>query len=72
MEPHVGAADTFTENCPRFPAPFLEVTEIWLDPLPSILANDSAITRLFPLPSCAALIMRAPDAPDIVKVAVPV
>ena len=72
-EPHDGSADTFTENVPRLPAPFLAVTEMVLEPLPSILDSDSPITILLPLPSCAAVMMRAPGPPaDIVKIAVAV
>jgi hypothetical protein len=73
VEPQVGSADTFTENVPRLPAPFLAVTEIVLEPLPSILTSDSPITKLFPLPSCTAPMVRAPGPPAaIVKIAVPV
>lgn len=72
MEPHDGSVETFTENVPRLPAPFLVVTEMVVDPLPSILTSDNAVTRLFPLPSCAALIVRTPLPPEIVNVAVPV
>ena len=72
MEPQEGLAETFTENVPRLPEPFFAVTETWLDPLPSIRESDNSMVRLFPLPSCAALRVRTPDASTIVKVAVAV
>ena len=61
-----------TWKTPRFPAPFLVVTERMLEPLPSIRTNDSPSTRLFPFPARDALIVRTPVAFVIVNVDVPV
>lgn len=57
---------------PRLPAPFLVVTVMTLEPLPSSLTNDTPSTKLFPFAGCAALMVRTPVAFVIVKVAVPV
>lgn len=59
-------------NVPRLPPPCFAVTEMTLDPLPSILCSDTPITKLFPFPTCEALMMRTPVAFVIVKIAVPV
>jgi len=61
-----------TTNVPRLPAPFFVVTEIILDPLPSILTSDRPRTRLLPFPAVVALIVRTPVAFVIVNTAVPV
>jgi hypothetical protein len=70
--PQAGSVVMLTTNTPRFPAPFFVVTEMTLEPLPSILDNDKPRTRLFPFPAWAALIVRTPVAFVIVNVAVPV
>jgi len=63
---------TLTRNTPRFPAPFLLVTEITLEPLPSILTSDNPIVKLFPFPAWEALMMRTPVPFVTVNVDVPV
>ena len=59
-------------NTPRLPAPFFVVTVMTLDPLPSILCSPTATVRLFPFPSCEALMILTPVALVIVNVADPV
>ena len=71
-EPQAGVAATLTMNVPRLPAPFFVVTEMTLEPLPSILTSDIPSTRLFPFPAIEAAMVRTPVAFCIVKVAVPV
>ena len=63
---------TSTTKTPRFPAPFLVVTEIMLEPLPSNRTSDNEVTRLFPFPCCTALSVRTPVAFVSVSNAVPV
>ena len=72
VEPHDGLAETAMIKTPRLPPPRLVVTEITLDPFPSIRCSDTPMTKLFPLPVCVALIVRTPVAFVIVNVAVPV
>src|SRR5947207_2851815 len=72
VEPQDGSAETSMMNTPRLPAPFLVVTEMTLEPLPVILCSDSPRTKLFPFPTCEALMTRVPVALVIVNVAVPV
>src|SRR5205085_7062472 len=71
-EPQAGSVVIWTTNTPRLPAPFLAVTEITLEPFPSILCNDNPRTMLLPFPTCAALMVRTPVALVIENVAVPV
>lgn len=71
-EPQAGSVVTLTMNTPRFPAPFLEVTVRTLEPLPSILTNDSPSTMLFPFPAWDALMVRTPVAFVILNTDVPV
>src|SRR6185369_11689530 len=72
VEPQAGSVFTSTMNTPRFPAPFFVVTEIMLDPLPSIRCSDTPRTRLFPLPAIEALMVRTPVPFTIVNTADPV
>ena len=70
--PQAGSVTTFTVNEPRLPAPFFVVTEMMLEPLPSILTSDIPMIKLFPFPAWEALSVRTPVAFDNVKIAVPV
>ena len=63
---------TSTTKTPRFPDPFLVVTEMMLEPLPSNRTSDNEVIRLFPLPSSAVLSVRTPVAFVSVSNAVPV
>ena len=71
-EPQAGSVVTLTWKTPRFPEPFLVVTERVLEPLPSILTRDRPSTRLFPFPGIEALMVRTPVAFVSVSVDVPV
>jgi len=51
VEPQAGSVETCMMNTPRLPAPFLVVTEMTLDPFPSILCNDTPSVKLFPFPT---------------------
>jgi hypothetical protein len=59
-------------NAPRFPAPFFVVTEMTLEPLPSMRISPTPRVRLFPFPAIEALIIRTPVPFAIVNTAVPV
>lgn len=63
---------TRTLNTPRLPDPFFVVTEMMLEPLPSILTSETPNNRLAPPPCSLALIRRTPVPFATVNTAVPV